>query len=311
MDKKIFFNKRCYGVVLIKSENSNWNADFTGYPRRLPDENGTIYATDKALKYAIRKFWIDSKLNVFVWKSFFDKNGELLPKSLEKRFIEVSENLKEKDPRKLFSLCIDTKFFGITFAMKSKNKDENMNISLTGPLQISYGINKYYQNIPYVNDILSPYADKEGAKNTTIGNEVKNLKSYYVYDFILNPKNISDHYEDKKELAELYKIDDNDINNLKNALNKSATNLNTTTKIGSENATTLFIVLNEDSKIQLPILKNLIEIKTENQVDYIDLSKIEQLLKNYNKDIESVELYGNENIIKIKNAERKLIDILK
>ena len=48
------FNNRVFGLALIKSINSNFNADFTGQPRTLPD--GRIYATDKALKYSIRHF---------------------------------------------------------------------------------------------------------------------------------------------------------------------------------------------------------------------------------------------------------------
>jgi CRISPR-associated protein Csh2 len=42
------FKNRAYGFVVIKSINSNYNADFSGQPRTLP--NGSVYATDKALK---------------------------------------------------------------------------------------------------------------------------------------------------------------------------------------------------------------------------------------------------------------------
>ena len=48
------FTKRAYGLVVIKSINSNYNADFSGQPRTLPD--GTVYATDKALKYTARHY---------------------------------------------------------------------------------------------------------------------------------------------------------------------------------------------------------------------------------------------------------------
>ncbi len=47
------FNKRVFGCVLVKSINSNYNADFSHQPRTLP--NGVVYATDKALKFAIKK----------------------------------------------------------------------------------------------------------------------------------------------------------------------------------------------------------------------------------------------------------------
>ena len=43
------FKNRVFGCVVIKSVNSNYNADFSHQPRTLPD--GSVYATDKALKY--------------------------------------------------------------------------------------------------------------------------------------------------------------------------------------------------------------------------------------------------------------------
>ena len=44
------YNKRIFGSIVVKAINSNYNADFSGQPRTLP--NGKVYATDKALKYA-------------------------------------------------------------------------------------------------------------------------------------------------------------------------------------------------------------------------------------------------------------------
>lgn len=48
------FTKRAFGCAIIKSIDGNYNADFTKQPRTLLD--GTVYATDKALKYTIRHF---------------------------------------------------------------------------------------------------------------------------------------------------------------------------------------------------------------------------------------------------------------
>ena len=45
------FKKRVYGCAIVKAINSNYNADFSGQPRTLPD--GIVYATDKAFKYSI------------------------------------------------------------------------------------------------------------------------------------------------------------------------------------------------------------------------------------------------------------------
>lgn len=51
MSKKNFFN-RVFGITMVKSSVSNFNADFTKQPRTLP--SGTVYATDKALKYTVK-----------------------------------------------------------------------------------------------------------------------------------------------------------------------------------------------------------------------------------------------------------------
>lgn len=316
-EKKIF-SKRCYGIVILKSENSNWNADFTKYPRRLPDENATIFATDKALKYSIRRYWKDKGLNVFVWRTYREDG---VPRSLS----ETDEYWKDKlgtdkfemitgkkgkemvERKSFFNNFIDVKFFGITFAK------EDENFSIIGPLQISYGINKYNINTPYVVDIASPYRVdkeksrqtndkeiKEESRQTTLGNEIRNLKSYYVYDWVLNPRN----------LPEKMHIYEDEIHELKEALKKSVTYHNTTTKIGTENALLLFITLKEESNLVLPTMKNLVEITSD---EIINLSRIRDLLSKHQADIESVELYYNDMLAKITGTADNWIvcDILK
>ena len=68
-------DKRVYGVIGISSIMANWNADFSGYPKSLSD--GTIFGSDKALKYPMKKMWDNEGkmklLSVFRWTmpSFF------------------------------------------------------------------------------------------------------------------------------------------------------------------------------------------------------------------------------------------------
>jgi CRISPR-associated protein Csh2 len=359
------FKNRCYGLVIIKSENSKFNADFTGYPRRLPDDKGTIYATDKALKYCIRRYWVDNDKNVFVWRSHLN-NGNLRTRDERmenmrnelsndndlKSLIDIEKWVKEKkenknninindneindikskfsnsyickyvedlklsvDKRKndtekrkaydekvqeirnvitaiIFSKCIDTKLFGVTYTGEGP-------LSLTGPMQISYGINRYSDNTVYVNDILSPYpTGDEGTIQGSVGKEVKTLLSYYVYDFSFNPQNIVTHYETNEAIKKLMTITTEDINLLKEALKCSVTHLDTASKIGSENALLLFITLNENSKICLPAMKNFVEIKddTSNSSKKIfDLEKVINELNSKKNDIEQIELYYNKN----------------
>ena len=80
------YSNRIYGAALIKAINSNYNADFSGQPRTLP--NGVVYATDKALKYAIKNFIKENYPfeKVFYFKRF---NEEFIPYSLDDAFVAV------------------------------------------------------------------------------------------------------------------------------------------------------------------------------------------------------------------------------
>src|SRR3989344_1102831 len=205
------YQKFAQGIFIVKAKNSSFNSDFSGLPRRLPDQNGTIYATDKALKYCIRKYLHDKGEKVFVWRRYKDSSNPMnINENLielfslkeafnkycvekktkdEKRTEAAKEYIKEKigdiDILKKLLSAIDNRLFGVTYAGAT-------NISVTGCVQFSYGVNKMGENIYYNNDILSPYQDvkKSDAEQQTLGNETKTLEAHYVYDFIINPNNL-------------------------------------------------------------------------------------------------------------------------
>ena len=98
------FKNRVFGCVVIKSVNSNYNADFSHQPRTLPD--GSVYATDKALKYTVRNY-IDKNYpedKVFYFKSL---NGDMQPRDLDQNYARffgdyLAELLPVKRPICLF-----------------------------------------------------------------------------------------------------------------------------------------------------------------------------------------------------------------
>ncbi len=95
------FKNRVFGCAIIKSINSNYNADFSHQPRTLP--NGVVYATDKALKYLVRNYWKyfypDEK--VFYFKSL---NDMLQPRTLEERYEQLFEEFKTSITSDKFSV---------------------------------------------------------------------------------------------------------------------------------------------------------------------------------------------------------------
>ena len=123
--------KRVYGIIGIKSIMSNWNADFSGYPKSTSD--GEVFGSDKALKYPMKKMWDDNGEKVLYIKSYkIDDDSKkkdevkLRPRSLKERYekiFEVSDLATEKDSRNVVKnlfLATDVKHFGATFA-ESKN----------------------------------------------------------------------------------------------------------------------------------------------------------------------------------------------
>ena len=92
------YSKRIFGAAIIKAVNANYNADFSGQPRTLP--NGVVYATDKALKYAVKNF---IKENYFSEKVFYFKrfNEEFIPYSLDDAFAVAFQSIKMKKTEKL------------------------------------------------------------------------------------------------------------------------------------------------------------------------------------------------------------------
>lgn len=284
------FNNRVYGAAIIKSINSNYNADFSGQPRKLP--NGTIYATDKALKYSIRNFWKDAlSEKVFYIKSL---SAEMNPRTLDETYNLHFGEFKGKDKSSELRLevlgnilkCVDVKLFGGTYAGKT-------NISIHGTCQITHGLNKFTENVIYSEQIMSPFrnSNEKSADSTmtTLGSQSRLQEGHYVHHFSVNPKNIE---EDVTRVGG-EGLTDVDISKLKEALRKGATYYDSAAKAGTENELLLWVQLKADSKLVLPSFVSLIEVNEDKE---IDLSKVASLLaeSHVNSEIEKIEIYYNK-----------------
>jgi len=257
------------GLVIVKSKDSNFNSDFTGTPRRLPDEEGTIYATDKALKYTIRKHLKDTDEKVFGWRRKLkeDKNKRKKgdPLKIEENYKRLFEQEDSGLPDRTEILenllkCTDVRLFGVTFAPGEDGK----NVSITGPIQISYGMNKFEENLHYSNQILSPYQPK-GSGSTTIGEEAKALESHYVYDFTVNPNHIKEALEHIESKDDFQLLSKDDIESFKEAARKGATGIDSTTMVGTENE--LLLYAESQKPINLQNLKQFVNIDKSEESD--------------------------------------------
>lgn len=285
------FTNRAFGAVIVKSINSNFNADFTKSPRTLPD--GTIYATDKALKYTIKdqfkKLYPNEK--IFYFKSY---NVELQPRSLDESYISLfgefptgGKKGKGEDVVKIDVLnnlfeCLDVRLFGATFAGKT-------NISIHGALQINHGVNRFNKNEIYTEDILSPFRNSNEKSSesqmSTKGTQTNVQEAHYVYHLSLNPYNHSVYGK-----GNVITLDD--IDKLKLALRSSVTMLDSSRKIGSENEAFLWVQLKNGSFKVLPSFTELITIKKEDNV-ILDLAQVTKVLNEVSEDIDIAEFYYN------------------
>ena len=292
---------RVYGIIGIKSIMSNWNADFTGYPKTT--SNGDIFGSDKALKMPMKKYWDDKGMKVLGLKSLRTnkkKKGviKIRPRSLKERYEQIFEikDLKtEVDAKTVLSnlfLATDVKNFGITFA------ENGFNIGVTGAVQIGQGFNKFEDTIVEEQKILSPYRDgkaKEKSKDgedanaTTIGTKIISDEAHYFYPFVVNPS-VYDEYID---MGVTNGYTDADYEEFKNAALVSATAFNTNAKMGCENEFALFVMVEEG--LYLPDLAQYVtftKCSDDSDKDTISL-EIGELLNKFGDRIKSVEIYYN------------------
>lgn len=284
---------RVYGVIGIKSRMSNWNADFTGRPKSTSD--GSVFGSDKAFKYPIKKMWEVEGEKVLYVKSYKNEKGNLRARTLSERFEQLFEtevkSIKDKKElvKYLFS-ATDVKNFGATFAEGSNN------ISITGAVQIGQGLNKYEDTTVEIQDILSPFVDstkKDTAQNTSIGKKIVSNEAHYFYPFSVNPENY-DIYT--KEIEDLEGYTREDYEKFKKGCLIAATAYNTNSKSGCENEFAIFVECKENSKLYLANLDQYIKFeKNDEGKDIIDISELEEILneEKIKQEIEKVEIYYN------------------
>lgn len=292
-------NKRIYGVLGISSIMSNWNADFTGYPKTI--STGEIFGSDKALKYPIKKMWDNEGKKVLYIKSMKlseEKKGEinLVPRSLKERYeyLFQEEDLKKsKDSGKLLKnlfSCVDVKNFGATFA------EEGNNISITGAVQIGQGFNKYEDSYAEEQQILSPFRDAtskpnkkdndEEAKSSTLGSKIVSNEAHYVYPFAINPIN----YKEFVELGVTDGYTEEDYKYFKQGALCSATSFSTNAKMGCDNEFALFV--ETESNAYLPTLSEYVTFEKGEDKNTISIN-CGEIINVLGDKVISVEIYYN------------------
>ncbi len=297
------FKNRVFGCAIVKAINANYNADFSGQPRTLP--NGTVYATDKAFKYTVKNYLKDvyPKETVFYFKSL---NENMNPISLDetyKKYFKKDADKDKKEVSKNLLTCIDIRLFGATFAGKT-------NISVHGPVQVNHAVNIWSENHIYNEQITSPFSNKSNDPDaekgmTTIGRQARLEEGHYLHHFSINPQNLCDITSLAGE--DCAKLTDDDIAKLKEAMRRGATWYDSASKAGCENEMLVWVQLKADSKAVLPNFTDLIVLQSEKEEGkcVYDFAKLTVVLNNIVNEIESIDVFYNKQTCKLVNLPEK------
>jgi CRISPR-associated protein Csh2 len=288
-------NQRVIGLIGIVSRMANWNADFTGLPKTTSD--GNIFGSDKALKYSMKRFWVEQGEKVLYIRSYKlskSKEGEKLqPRDLEERYQYLFDEEVAKDSAvvlKHLLSCVDVMNFGGTFAVKGQN------LGLTGVVQVGQGFNKFTDTNVEVQDILSPFRNSneksEEKDASSIGKKTTVNEAHYIYPFTVNP-NHYDSYIGLPGFEDFQGYTKDAYAAFKDGALLGATALNTNSKAGCENAFSLFIVFKEKSLAYLPNLDTYVKVNKEDDKTIYDLTAIAPIVAGVQEEIEQIELYVN------------------
>lgn len=285
---------RIYGLVGVTAQMSMWNADMTLGPKQVED---TFFGSDKALKYAIKDFWRKQGAKI-IYIKHRDKEYQLqnLRQVYESEFNESLPDKKDTNANikvlKNILTCPDVRNFGCTFAV------DNVNLGITGAVQVGQGLNIYPDSTHEVIDILSPFVNSAKAGTmTSIGSKHIVNEAHYLYPFTVNPSN----YKELEETLEGFEgYTEEDWEHLKDALLKAVTALDTNSKTGCENSFALFVNCKNDSKL---FLSNLNSYVTMDKNRTIDITALQEHLEPVLDEIDSVEIYYNNNLLTLNYKE--------
>lgn len=268
--------RRIYGIIGTDVNNGMFNADFTGGCRR--NFNGELVHSDVSLKYCFRNQWFlrEGADSVLAYTKY-DEN--LNPLTLEKNFSEKfpkSEKTKSGAKSQLLTYR-DVKNFGIAFAVKS------INISLTGPVQIGWGININELAEEKTIQISSPFSSKEGNGQTTLGTQNIVENALFIAPFVAT---LSEEYNEE------------DFKNFVDISKTAVTNTQSRSMIGCNSAFSLVVEL-ESSIIATDFLMNRISLKDNKltlNFDGLRLKKVNLYVNLYKYEVEILNASVDVNI---------------
>lgn len=201
------FNRRREYLFIYSVKDANPNGDplDANHPRH-DEETGQILVSDVRVKRTVRDQWLREGKDIFV-------DGET--RTLADKVKELKSDFGVDTGREALSRCIDTRLFGVTFALGSKES-----FSWTGPVQFKWGRSLHRAEAKLIQGTAA-FATKAGSEQRSFRNE-------YIVPFVLmGVYGIANQYPSRETGAT-----DDDLDELVSALWKGTTNLITRSKVG-------------------------------------------------------------------------------
>ncbi|GHS94863.1 type I-B CRISPR-associated protein Cas7/Csh2 [Synergistales bacterium] len=191
-------------VYSVKDANPNGDPLNANHPR-FDDSSGQILVSDVRVKRTVRDQWLREGRDVFV-------DGE--SKTLAARVEELKKALGVQSGKDALAKCIDTKLFGVTFALGKES------FAWTGPVQFKWGRSLHKAEVAMVQGTAA-FATKETS-------EQRSFRSEYIVPFVV----IGDYAIANQYASKTTGATDEDLDLLFGAIWQGTTNLITRSKVG-------------------------------------------------------------------------------
>lgn len=279
------FVKRREYLFLYSVKDANPNGDpLNANHPRFDSETGRILVSDVRIKRTIRDQWLREGLPVFV-------DGQA--KTLKTRIEELKKELNAKTGKEALGKCIDTKLFGVTFALDKES------FSWTGPVQFKWGRSLHKAKAELVQGTAA-FATKDQSEQRSFRNE------YIVPFVLLGVYGIANQYPSAETGAT-----DEDVDKLATGLWDGTVNLITRSKVGHAPRLLIEITYQEgfsgaagslDEKVNLlapdgQLLTDDQELAIRTPKDFVvDITEISQRLAGFKEDVETIKLWSDHEL---------------
>jgi len=233
-------------VYSVKDANPNGDPLNANHPRYDAD-SGQILVSDVRIKRTIRDQFVREGKDVFI-------DGE--PKTLDARVKELKEKFGVEEAKEALSRCIDTRLFGVTFALGKES------FSWTGPVQWKWGRSLHRAKVEFVQGTAA-FATKETSEQRSFRNE------YIVPFALITSYAIANQYSSQQTDAT-----SDDLDDLFDAVWKGHENLITRSKIGHKPRLLLEVTYKEGYNSAIGSMDDKVSLKRK---DNSPLSEEEEL----------------------------------